>query len=133
MLASEEYTTRWAAISTVSSWGHNSATPADTVYQAQLQCYAQLRHDANPLIQAEADYEHRLLVAEAVGRTLPKPARRQQRKRIERDRPMLTFDDVVVRFTNHLHQSGLMTYTVADLERFIDATVRVASSEYSEE
>ncbi len=133
MLASQEYTTRWAAISTMTRWGHGDATPDDTVYRAKLRRYAQLQHDPNPLIREEADYHHRLLAAEPVGRTSPKPARRRQRDLIERYRPSLTFDDVEIRFTNHFHRSDLITYTVADLERFLEATVRGEPGEYSEE
>lgn len=133
MLASREYTTRWGALSILTHRGHGDATPADAVYQGKLRRYAQLLHDPNPLIRAEADYHHRLLATEPLGRTSPKPARRRQRKLIERYRPSLTFDDVERLFRSHLQRRKLITYTVADLEDFIAATARSESSEYSEE
>ena len=128
MMTSREYTVRWGVIG--SMWGHKDASPDDAMYQAKLRYYAQLRRDPHPLIRAESDYHYRLLEAEPLGRTLPKPERRRQRKLIEQHRPSLNFDEVEQRFSNHLHQSAQSTYTIADLEYFIDAIVRDESIEH---
>jgi hypothetical protein len=123
MTASQQYTTRWAALSTLESFAHDIIEDTELV-EVKRQCFAQLRGDSHQLVQNEAEYVYQHLVFEQRLSQLTKAERRQQRKELERHRAAVTFSDIEIRYNNQLYTHHIIDYSTADLEQFITDVAR---------
>lgn len=114
MMTSQRYTTRWAALGTLTSWSGDGE-----LQDIKQRCYASLRVDEHPLIRAEAEYENQQLMFEQRLLELTRTEKKKQRREIERYKPVVSFADIEVWFGNYLHANHLNNYVIDDLDRFI--------------
>lgn len=117
-LESPAYPTRWSIVDQLSGLD-GAALDENTYERRRLRYLEALQHDANRLVRDEASYWIQVLTT-AIPRDLPRGERRRRRKRLHALEPPITYMTWSIRFGNHLHQLGQCSYTVRELEEFID-------------
>jgi hypothetical protein len=120
MSNSPVYVTRWAIIGVFESCCGENVRTQDELFQGKLKYLEKLRGDSNLLIQAESEYEHRLLTFRSKMHDLSKADRKKQRKILDQQcKPACRFDQVSMMFGNHLYTKGMTAYFIDELELFI--------------
>lgn len=121
MIASLVYPTRWCLIHRLDGV-EGAARNARAYVPRRLRYLEALQHDAQPLIRAEATYWRHVLTT-ALPRHLSSTERARRRAALDALTPPVTLLTWSMRFGNHLHQLGQRSYTVRELEEFIDRLV----------
>jgi hypothetical protein len=123
------YPTRWAIIAVFESCCSEDVRAQDELFQGKLKYLEKLRGDSNHLIQAESEYEHRLLTFRSEMHNLSKADRKKQQKTLDQQyKPAFCFDQISMMFSNHLYTKGITEYSISELEMFIS---NMASGEHS--
>lgn len=112
MVTSSSYLTRWAAVGMI--------CPIGDTDEGIVQWAKALRQDECELIRIEAEYEYQRVLKSLQTPILSKTEQRQRAKDIKKMKPLLSFQDVSIRFMNHLSNHGLNHYTVSELESFVE-------------
>lgn len=121
MAASNQYTTRWAIIKSLDEFMYDSQNEDETFLLRHKFCN-QLRHDAHPLVREEAEYNYQFLELQRRKHkeNMSKSEYRKQRKALKKLEPFLVFDTIEIQFRNYISAHNLHTYTIEELEKFID-------------
>ncbi len=120
MIASGQYTTRWAVIEILGKIGYDSQDREETFLNLR-RFYAQLRLDAYTLVRAEAEYKYHILDLQRrkYRENLSKSDYRKHKKEINKLEPSLSFVSMEVQFRNYIYQHSLFKYTIEELQSFI--------------
>ncbi|MBD2300271.1 HEAT repeat domain-containing protein [Nostoc sp. FACHB-190] len=126
MVNSQYYTTRWAVINLLGEFMYNSASEQDATFSMKYNFSDKLRNDSHPLVQAEAEYEYQLLVLQnrKMQENMSKSDYKKQRKDLKKLEPYFCFSDVVNLFSYYMSTNNLFTYTIQELETFIDNKIQ---------
>jgi len=121
VVESPVYLTRWSIIDRLS--GLDGAALNEKGYDRRKLRYLEaLRFDENSHVRDEATYCFQALTT-YIPRDLPRGERKRRRTALHALEPRITFMTCSIRFGNHLQQSGQQSYTVGQLEEFIDVLV----------
>ncbi|ALF55546.1 hypothetical protein ACX27_26285 [Nostoc piscinale CENA21] len=122
MINSQYYTTRWAVINLLGEFIYHSQSEEDGTFSMKYNFSEKLRNDSNPLIKAEAEYEYQLLALNhrKLQENMAKSDYKKQRKDLKKLEPCLTFFRVSLQFSHYMVANNLSTYTMQELETFID-------------
>lgn len=121
MLDSKYYPTRWAVINLLGEFIYHSPSEQDATFSMKYNFSEKLRNDSHPLIKAEAEYEYQLLVQHRkLQENMSKSDYKRQRKDLKKLEPYFCFSDVVNLFSYYMSTNNLSTYTMQELETFID-------------
>jgi len=94
--------------------------PDEDVYDPRRRRYLEgLQRDENHLVRDEAAYWLQILTT-AIPPDLPCEERTRHREALDTLKPRITLMTWSLRFSNHLNQVGQRSYTVRELEEFID-------------
>jgi hypothetical protein len=118
MMTSPHYPIRWATLETLRSWSDNGE-----LQDIKWHCYTSLRGDDHHFIRAEAEYEYQQALFVQRLSALSKAERRKQRKALEQYRPLVSFADIDVWFSNYMHTNLLVDYSLNEIDRFISKGV----------
>ncbi len=118
--ASDRYTTRWAIVAALDLFNYDSRNLEDPIFLMRYDFYQQMRHDLHPLVRAEAEYKYQFLELQRRKHreNLSKSKYNKQRKALKSLE--ISFVDVDDRFIENMLNHNLHTYTVEELEKFID-------------
>lgn len=123
MAASNQYTTRWAMMTAldefICDWQNKEE---DETFLLKHKFCNQLRHDAHPPVREEAEYNYQFLELQRrkYKENLSKSEYRKQRKALKKSEPFLSFSNITIQFSNYMYAQTLHTYTIEELEEFID-------------
>ncbi|GBE95167.1 HEAT repeat domain-containing protein [Nostoc cycadae] len=122
MVNSQYYTTRWAVINLLGEFIYHSPSEQDATFSMKYNFSEKLRNDSHPLIKVEAEYEYQLLALNhrKLQENMSKSDYKKQRKDLKKLEPCLTFFRVSLQFSRYMVTNNLYTYTMQELETFID-------------
>lgn len=125
MGSSNQYTTRWAAITALGQFIYNSPNEEDETFWIRHKFYHQLRHDTHPLVREEAEYNYQFLELQCRKHkeNMSKPEYRKQKKGLKKLEPFLSFSSIETQFCNYIYAQKLHIYNIEELETFIDNKV----------
>lgn len=120
MAVSDLYTTRWAVVDVLGQFGCNLPNDEDFLIAHKL-C-DRLRRDPHRLVREEAEYNYQSLELQRRKHqeNKSKAEYRQERKELKKNRTFFYFDNIINRFENYMYEGNLHTYTIEELERFIN-------------
>jgi len=120
MVASSQYTTRWAVAEILGKFSYDSQDGEEN-FLILHKFYTQLRLDAYPLVRAQAEYTYQILDLQRQNyrENLSKSDYRKQRKEIKKLEPSLSFSRMESQFSNYIYQHSLFKYTIQELQSFI--------------
>lgn len=126
MVASQYYTTRWAVINLLGEFIYNSPNEQDATFGMKYNFSEKLRNDVHPLVRAEAEYEYQVLALShrKLQENMSKSDYKKQRKELKKYQPYFYFSDIANLFSNYMSTNHLATYTVQELETFIDNKIK---------
>ncbi|GAB1541877.1 hypothetical protein NUACC21_45500 [Scytonema sp. NUACC21] len=121
MAASHRYTTRWSALAALQEFLYD-LQPQDETCLMRYKFSDHLRHDSHLLVKAEAEYEYQVLELNRrkYQENLSKSEYRRQKKELKKLKPSLSFSNICNLFSNYMYTHDLSTYTVEELENFIE-------------
>jgi len=122
MVDNQYYTTRWAVIKLLGEFIYHSPNEQDATFSMKYNFSEKLRNDSHPLIKAEAEYEYQLLALQhrKLQENMSKSDYKKQRKDLKKLETYFCFSDVVNLFSYYMSTNNFSTYTMQELETFID-------------
>jgi len=127
MVANSHFLVRWSALDVIDRHGcHSDQT------RTKLNYLERLRHDENPWLRAEAEYNYQDCLYQERTHNLPKLERRAQHKlhKVEMAplKPKIDFFGIKIGFLNYLSQNGSQrSFQLVDLEQFFKKLVQETS------
>lgn len=118
-LESPVYMTRWSILDTL---GAAYPEPTKRDERRRMRYLETLRRDSQSLVRQEATYRVHA-IALALGRDISPEERQRQEDVLAALEPPFPNMICDIKFTNHLHQTKRTSYTVRELEDFIDDLV----------
>ena len=124
MTASNQYTTRWAVLQSLTEFIYDAQNEDETFLMRYKFC-DRLRQDSHPLVLAEAEYEYQFLALNRrkFKENMSKLEYKKQRKALKKLEPPLTFSVTADRFCNYIYDRKLHTYTIEELESFVHEAI----------
>lgn len=124
MTASNQYTTRWAALMSLREFIYDAQNEDETFLMRYKFC-DRLRQDSHPLVLAQAEYEYQILALNRrkFKENMSKLEYKKQRKELRKLEPSLSFCVTDGRFCNYMSDRKLHTYKIEELESFIDEAI----------
>ncbi len=121
MVISGQYITRWAVVEILEGFNYDSRDEEEDFLILQ-KFYTQLRLDAYSLVRSPADYQYQILDLQrrSYRENLSKSDYRKQRKGLKKLEPSLSFDIMENRFSHYMYEHNLSTYTIEELQKFIE-------------
>jgi len=123
MAVSDRYTTRWAVVDVLGKFSCNSPNDEDDedFLRAHKLC-DRLRRDAHRLVREEAEYNYQYLELQRRKHqeNMSKAEYKQQRKKLKKFSTFLAFSNIGSPFRNYISERNLHTYTIEELENFIN-------------
>lgn len=121
MTASNQYTTRWAVLQSLTEFIYDSQNEDQTFLMRYKFC-DRLRQDSHPLVLAEAEYEYQFLELNRhkFKENLSKLEYKKKRKELKKLESSLPFFRIYGQFGKYMYDRKLHTYSIEELESFVD-------------
>ncbi|MBD1933124.1 HEAT repeat domain-containing protein [Trichocoleus sp. FACHB-69] len=121
MVASNQYTTRWATMTALDEFVYDSQKEDETFLMRKKFCN-HLRHDAHPLVREEAEYNYNFLELQRRKHheKMSKHEYKKQKNYFSNLEDFLQFKSIATHFSNYMYAHNLPTYTIKELKLFID-------------
>jgi hypothetical protein len=124
MTTSNNYITRWSVMETLGRFIYSSHE--DETFLIRYKFCQQLRSDIHLLVRTEAEYEYQFLeFNRQKHQDMSKSDYKKQTKALKKQlEPHLYFSNVAIQFSNSLYQQNLYTYSIQELENFINQLLK---------